>query len=80
MEGDKEAESSTPQSSGVSSMVMVDNKKKVEGPGEASRTQYLERVKDLDLQDLACKQGFGLQARFDLQGLGAQESVTRRLE
>ena len=42
MEGDKEAESSTPQSSVVSSMVMVDNKKKVEGPGEASRTQYLD--------------------------------------
>ena len=36
IEGD-EAESSTPQSSVVSSVVMVDNKKKVEGPGEASR-------------------------------------------
>ena len=55
MEGD-EAESSTPQSSVVSSVVMVDNKKKVEGPGEASRTRYLERVKDLDLEDLACRQ------------------------
>ena len=28
----------------------------VECPGEASRTQYLERVKDLDLEDLACRQ------------------------
>ena len=30
-----EAESSTPQSSLVSSVVVVDNKKKTEGPGEA---------------------------------------------
>ena len=40
----------------MSSVVMVDNKKKVEGPGEASRTRYLEREKDLDLEDLACRQ------------------------
>ena len=40
----------------MSSVVMVDNKKQVEGPGEASRTRYLERVKDLDLEDLACRQ------------------------
>ena len=44
-----EAESSTPQSSIVSLVVVVDNKKKAEGPGEASRARYLERVKDLDL-------------------------------
>ena len=55
MKGDK-AESSTPQSSVVSSVVMVDNKKKVEGPGEASRTRYLQRVKNLDLEDLSCRQ------------------------
>ena len=55
MEGD-EAEPSTPQSSVVSSVVMVDNKKKVEGLAEASRTRYLERVKDIDLEDLACRQ------------------------
>ena len=55
MEGD-EAESSTPQSSVVSSVVMVDSRKKVEDPGEASRTRYLERVKDLDLEDLASRQ------------------------
>ena len=55
MERDKE-EYSTPQSSVVSSVVMVDNKKKVEGLGEASRTRYLEQVKDLDLEDLVCRQ------------------------
>ena len=55
MEGDEE-EPSTPQSSLVSSVVVVDSKKKVEGPGETSRTRYLERVKDLDLEDLACRQ------------------------
>ena len=55
MEGDK-AESSTPRISVVSSVVMVDSRKKVEGPGEASRTRYLERVKELDLEDLACRQ------------------------
>ena len=49
-----EEEPSTPQSSVVSSVVVVDSKKKVEGPGEASRTWYLERVKDLDIEDLAC--------------------------
>ena len=48
-------ESSTPQSSVVSSVVVVDNKKKAECPGEASRARYLERVKDLDLEDLACR-------------------------
>ena len=50
-----EAESSTPQSSVVSPVVILDNKN-IEGPGEASKTRYLERVKDLDLEDLACRQ------------------------
>ena len=54
MEGDEE-ESSTPQSSVVSSVVVVDNKK-TERPGEASKARYLERKKDLDLEDLACRQ------------------------
>ena len=49
-------ESSTTQSSVVSSVVVVDNKKEAEDPGEASRSRYLERVKDLDLEDLACRQ------------------------
>ena len=53
MEADK-AESSTPQSSLVSSVV-VDNKS-VERPAEASKTQYSERVKELDLEDLECRQ------------------------
>ena len=55
MEGDEE-EHSTPQSSVVSSVVVVGSKKMVEGPREASRTRYLERVKDLDLENLACRQ------------------------
>ena len=54
MEG-LEAESSTPQSSVVSSVVVVDNKK-TERPGEASKARYLERVKDLDLKNLANRQ------------------------
>ena len=54
MEGD-EVGSSTPQSSIVSSMVVVDNRK-AERPGETNKARYLERVKDLDLEDLACRQ------------------------
>ena len=53
----EEAESSTPQSSLVSSVVVVDNKR-VERPAEASKTRYLERVKDLDLENLECRQVF----------------------
>ena len=49
----EEAESSTPQSSVVSSVVVVDNKR-VEKLAEASRTRYLEKVKELDLEDLEC--------------------------
>ena len=51
----EEAKSSTPQSSVVSSVVVVDNKR-VEKPAEASRTLYLEKVKELDLEDLECRQ------------------------
>ena len=29
--------------------------KKIERPGKASKTRYLERVKDLDMEDLACR-------------------------
>ena len=43
----EEAESSTPQSLVVSSVVVVDNKN-LERPAEASRTRYLEKVKELD--------------------------------
>ena len=49
-----EAESSTPQSSVVFSVV-ADNKK-TDRLGEASKARYLERVKDLDPEDLACGQ------------------------
>ena len=51
----EEAESSTPQSSMVSSVVVVENKR-VEKPAEASRMRYLEKVKELDLEDLKCRQ------------------------
>ena len=51
----EEAESSTPQSSVVSSVLVVENKI-VEKPAEASRTRYLEKVKELDLEDLECRQ------------------------
>ena len=44
----EEAESSTPQSSVLCSVVVVENNR-VEKPAEASRTQYLEKVKELDL-------------------------------
>ena len=46
-------ESSTPQSSVVSSVVVVDSKR-VERPAESSRTRYLEKIKELNSEDLAC--------------------------
>ena len=39
----------------MSSVVVVENKR-VEKPAEASRTRYLEKVKELDLEDLECRQ------------------------
>ena len=51
----EEAESSTPQSSVVSSVVVVDNKK-AGRPAETSKLRYLERVKELVLEDLECRQ------------------------
>ena len=51
----EEAKSSTPQSSVVSSVVVVDNKR-VERPAETGRTRYLEKIKELDLEDLECRQ------------------------
>ena len=50
----EEAESSTPQSSVVFSVVVVEDKR-VEKTVEASRTWYLEKVKELDLEDLECR-------------------------
>ena len=43
----EEAESSTPQSSVVSSVVVVEDKR-VEKTAEASRTRYLEKVRELE--------------------------------
>ena len=51
----EEATSSTPQSLVVSSVVVVESKK-VERPAETSRSRYLEKVKELDLEDLECRQ------------------------
>ena len=51
----EEAMSSTPQSSVVSSVVVVESKR-VERPAETSRSRYLEKVKELDLEDLDCRQ------------------------
>ena len=51
----KEATSPTPQSSVVSSVVVVESKM-VERPAETSRSRYLEKVKELDLEDLECRQ------------------------
>ena len=52
----EEAGSSTLRSSVVSSVVVVVDNKKAERPAETSRARYLERVKELDLEDLACRQ------------------------
>ena len=40
----------------VSSVVVVDTKKKAGGPGETSKAEYLERMKDLELEYLASRQ------------------------
>ena len=52
MKGD-EAGSSTPQSSVVTSVVVKDNRK-ADRLGETSKARSLQRVKDLDLEYLAC--------------------------
>ena len=51
----EEATSSTAQSSVVTSVVVVE-RKRVERPAETSRSRYLEKVKELDLEDLECRQ------------------------
>ena len=54
-----EVESSTPQSSVMASVMLVEKKKNAKtsagGPRESSKARYLERVNDLDLEDLACR-------------------------
>ena len=51
----EEATSLTPQSSVVSSVIVVESKR-VARPAETSRSRYLEKVKELDLEDLECRQ------------------------
>ena len=51
----EEATSSTPQSSVVSSVVVVESKR-VERTARTSRSKYLEKVKELDSEDLECRQ------------------------
>ena len=50
----EEATSSTPQGSVISSVVVAE-KKKPERPAETSRSRYVEKVKELDLEDLKCR-------------------------
>ena len=50
----EEATSSTPQGSVISSVVVAE-KKKPERPAETSRSRYVEKVKELDLEDLECR-------------------------
>ena len=73
----EEATSSTPQSSVVSSVVVVENKR-VERPAETSRSRYLEKVKKLDLEDLECRQelaeALGLE-RMSHEDLGRHQCV-----
>ena len=51
----EEAESSMPQSSLVSSVVVVDHKR-MERTAEANKRRYSERIKELDLEDLECRE------------------------
>ena len=53
MEAD-EATSSTPQGSIISSVVVAE-KKKPERSVETSRSKYVEKVKELDQEDLKCR-------------------------
>ena len=73
----KEATSSTPQSSVVSSVVVVESKR-AERPAETSRSRYLEKVKELDLEDLECRQelteALGLE-RVSHEDLGRHQCV-----
>ena len=61
----------------VSSVVVVENKR-VERPAETSRSRYLEKVKELDLEDLECRQelaeALGLE-RVSHEDLGRHQCV-----
>ena len=73
----EEATSSTPQSSVVSSVVVVESKR-VERQAETSQSRYLEKVKELDLEDLECRQelaeALGLE-RVSHEDLGRHQCV-----
>ena len=75
----EEATASTPQSSVVSSVVVVVvENKRVERPAETSRSRYLEKVKELDFEDLECRQelaeALGLE-RVSHEDLGRHQCV-----
>ena len=76
MEAD-EATSSTPQGSIISSVVVAE-KKKPERPAETSRSKYVEKVKELDLEDLECRlelaKALGLE-RVSHEDLGRHQCV-----
>ena len=73
----EEATSSTPQGSVISSVVVVENKR-VERPAETSSSRYVEKVKELDLEDLECRQelaeALGLE-RVSHEDLGRHQCV-----
>ena len=73
----EEATSSTPQGS-VKSSVVVAEKKNLERPAETSRSRYVEKVKELDLEDLECRQelaeALGLE-RVSHEDLGRHQCV-----
>ena len=62
----EEATSSTPQGSVISSVVVAE-KKKPERPAETSRSRYVEKVKELDLEDLECR--LDLECKAEALGL-----------
>ena len=76
MEAD-EATSSTPQGSIISSVVVAE-KKKPDRPAETSRSKYVEKVKELDLEDLECRlelaKALGLE-RVSHEALGRHQCV-----
>ena len=76
MEAEK-ATSSTPQGSVISSVVVAE-KKKPERPAETSRSRYVEKVKELDLEDLECRlelaKALGLE-RVSHEDLGRHQCV-----
>ena len=73
----EEATSSTPQGSVISSVVVAE-KMKPERPAETSRSRYVEKVKELDLEDLECRlelaKALGLE-RVSHEDLGRHQCV-----